>query len=210
VLDAELCNNSKSNNSNSDDDPPLYQGPQSGVDKYALADLEVAREESLGGGETFCTVSHLGHLVRAGDIVLAYDLAGTVAGDWELESSLHSSFVTPDVIVVQKVAGNNSNNNDNVAAADDDTDDVPKRQRGTSKKQERRRKKEGKRMRELEESALRMGFIPDDYEAELAADPELAAEVSALERDLEALGASMEQQPSGEKDSGDNETAEDA
>jgi hypothetical protein len=71
-----------------------------------------------------------------------------------------------------------------------------KEQEGKRRKQVRRQRKDGKKARELEEHAARMGFIDtsndddtllEDLEAELANDPELAAEVYALERDFESL-----------------------
>ena len=196
ALDAELCDVAGENNGGG-----IYQGPSSGVEKYALADLEVARENDFGkNDDTFQTVTHLGNLVSVGDVVLGYDLVGTIGGDWELEESLHSNFVMPDVVLVKKVSGDAGKAKENEAKAVEDDSGAAKKR--LSKKKERRSKKEGKRMRELEESAARMGFLEEgeeeEYEydhaameSELANDPEMAAEVSALERDFEALSASM-------------------
>lgn len=206
ALDAELCGNGNGNTTiaNAGDGDQKYKGPSSGVDKYALADLELVRESDFGvNDETNQTVTHLGNLVSAGDVVLGYDLATTTVE--ELEDDLHSNFVVPDVVVVKKVSGDadKANQQQQQQQSEEGVDAAAKR---VSKKRDRRRhKKEGKKMRELEESAQRMGFLQDDddeydaaaMEAELANDPELAAEVSALERDLEALGASM---PAAEKE----------
>ena len=189
ALDVELCGDV-------DGDAQPYTGPDSGVEKYALADVQVARESDFGvNDETLCTVTHLGHLVNSGDVVMGYDLAATVGGDWELEESFHNNFVLPDAVLVKKVAGD--------AVADGDVNDtnesVEGKEQRITKKKERHLRKDGKRARELEESAMRMGFIEGndhefddaDMEAELANDPELAAEVSALEREFEGLAASM-------------------
>jgi len=193
ALDAELCGTkTASSSSSSSSNNNKYKGPSSGVDKYALADLELVRESDFGvNDETIQTVTHLGNLVSAGDVVMGYDLVTTNVD--ELDHSLNNNFVVPDVVVVKKVSGDADKASREQEQSEDD-DAAAKR---VSKKKERRRhKKEGKKMRELEESAQRMGFLQDDeydpaaLEAELANDPELAAEVSALGRDLEALGAS--------------------
>lgn len=170
-----------------------YKGPSSGVDKYALADLEVVRESDFGvNDQTIQTVTHLGNLVCAGDVIVGYDLVNTNGGDWELEEKLHSTFIIPDVVLVRKVAGDADK-----AQANRDHGAGETAKRG-AKKKERRRHKDGKRMRQLEESAQRMGFLeeieeydPAALEAEWASDPELAEELSALERDFDALGTSL-------------------
>ena len=186
VLDVELCESSDTNDHTEDN--PLYTGPLSGIEKYALADVLVARETDFGvNDETFSSVSHLGHLLQAGDVVLGYDLVSTIGGggDWELEESCHGSFVQPDVVLVKKVSGND----ETLKEEEGDKERKPR----ISKKKERRRRKEGKKMRELEESAARMGFLDDfgeNMDKELALDPELAEEVAALERDFEAFQAS--------------------
>ncbi|KAL7574701.1 hypothetical protein ACA910_003043 [Epithemia clementina (nom. ined.)] len=150
----------------------LYQGPQSGLSKYALAEVVVVRESDFGtdpNAETITVVTHLGHLLQAGDIALGYDLARTVGGDWELDSrSLHNHFVVPDVVLVKKETNKKKNKN----SVDDDDNDNNNRQdlvsnkkkkKGskhmTKKREKRKLRKEGKKMRALEESAARMGFI---------------------------------------------------
>ena len=182
VLDVELCDKA---HGLLEVENVLYQGPQSGVEKYALADVQLARESDFGvNDDTFSCVSHLGNLLSPGDVVLGYDLVSTVGGDWELKESFNSSFVIPDVVLVKKVHGTEP------APADEP-------QKHTTKKRERRkRRKEGKRMKELEESAIRMGFFEDEddnhsnFDEVLSKDPELAAELSVLERDLAALDTS--------------------
>lgn len=191
ALDVELCGDT-----DSDPSSQPYAGPDSGVEKYALADVQVVRESDFGvNDETLCTVTHLGHLVNPGDVVMGYDLAATVGGDWELEESFHNNFVLPDAVLVKKVAGDAIAEGD----ANNANESAEGRQQRITKKKERQLRKDGKRARELEESAVRMGFIEGndhefddaDIEAELANDPELAAEVSALEQEFEGLAASM-------------------
>jgi hypothetical protein len=198
LADAELCGApvvSGSGCGSEADTGHQYKGPSSGVDKYALADLEVVRESDFGvNDQTIQTVTHLGNLVSAGDVIMGYDLANTNGGDWELEEKLHSNFVIPDVVLVRKVSGDADKNQTTRIKGDDENP------MSESKKKGRRRNNGGKRMRQLEESAQRMGFLegideheydPAAMEAELANDPELAAEVSALERDFDALGTSL-------------------
>lgn len=43
----------------------MYQGPHSGIEKYALADMQVAREADFGVNDDILTcVTHLGHLIQ--------------------------------------------------------------------------------------------------------------------------------------------------
>lgn len=174
VLDVELCTESG--------DGAKYQGPNSGVGKYALADVQVAREVDFGvNDDTFQCVTHLGHLISAGDTVLGYDLSSNVGDD--LEEYMRSGFVLPDVVLVKKIARQED------YAVVNETERKPK----LSKKKERRRKKENRRMRELEESAVRMGFFEDeegenyDFQSELERDPELAEKLRAMEKEFEAM-----------------------
>jgi hypothetical protein len=77
-----------------------------GVDrKMRLAEIVVARERDFGVNDTqFTVLSHLGHLLREGDLVQGYDMtSATWTGD-ELErykDSLKGDL--PDVILVRKV-----------------------------------------------------------------------------------------------------------
>jgi nonsense-mediated mRNA decay protein 3 len=187
VLDVELCEPQDEHVKYA----VLYQGPKSGVAKYALADIEVARESDFGvNDETYHCVSPLGHLVSPGDVVLGYDLvssAVTAGVGIDAKECLQNNYAWPDVVLVKKVSdGGELSSNDATIE-----DSKP----GISKRRERRRKrKEGKRMRELEESAIRMGFFEDDDELEdgqleegVANDPHLEAELSALEQNLAAL-----------------------
>lgn len=183
VIDVELCDGSSVESK--------YRGSQSGVEKYALADVVVAREADFGHNDsTLTAVTHLGHLVGIGDIVLGYDLASSsLAGDWEVEQSLSAGFVMPDVVLVKKVAGD-------ADAGDTNTGEKPIM---TKKKERRRRRKEGKKMKELEHSAIRMGFFDDEHEPDVDNDsmshnPHLAAELEALERQFAALDAQDESQ----------------
>ena len=189
VLDVELCDDASG-------DHKLYEGPGSGVEKYALADVQVARESDFGANdEIFTCVTHLGHLLQPGDLVMGYDLVSTLGGgDWELQESFHNSFVLPDVVLVKKVKGTEQ---EKQVIQEDEEDQSPTK-RTTKRKERKKRLKEGKRMKELAEGAVRMGFFPEedkDFDAELANDPSMAAELSALEKEMEALGTAGIEEP---------------
>jgi NMD protein affecting ribosome stability and mRNA decay len=187
VLDVEVCGTgSNSNHPHFDNDIDsntdhggsgmMYKGPQSGVSKYALADVEVARESDFGvNDETFHCVTHLGHLLQVGDTVLGYDLQASVDFGEILEKMnqyFHSSFAMPDVVLVRKVQGvipgggagedededdesnNNGNGNNNQTKS--------KAKSSSSKKRMRRMKKEEKKMQDLGKAASRMGFVTAD------------------------------------------------
>mmetsp|Transcript_65718 Transcript_65718/g.73323 ORF Transcript_65718/g.73323 Transcript_65718/m.73323 type:complete len:643 (+) Transcript_65718:114-2042(+) len=95
VLDVELCGNSSNNSKivgTDDNTKNLYEGPSSGIKNYALADVQVARESDLGvNDDVLSCVSHLGHLIYPGDIVLGYDLVSTAAN---LNTTVHKAAST--------------------------------------------------------------------------------------------------------------------
>jgi nonsense-mediated mRNA decay protein 3 len=213
VLDVELCagddnNNNNNNNKNGGDGNNLYEGPSSGVKKYALADVQVARESDLGANdEVLNCITHLGHLIKPGDIVLGYDLvsssgslnttvhkasstkkgssfmgASSVVGLREL---LNSNVILQDVVLVKKISGKEQrqkelaedaatrNDGDHHLKNDDDNggDGDSENRTGSagkfaSKKKLRRQRKRDKKLRELAESAERMGFMDDLAEAQ--------------------------------------------
>ncbi|KAI2497441.1 60S ribosomal export protein [Fragilaria crotonensis] len=169
----------------------MYQGPRSGVDKYALADVEVARESDFGeNDETLRCVTHLGNLLQVGDVVLGYDLTTSVMSggvEWSMEHKcLNASFVMPDVVLVKKVQGTEKDD-----AGPEKV--LGKAKSGRAKKREKRNKRDEKKARELEEAAGRMGFLDqgvvnkDQFEEELINDPDLAEELLAAERELAAI-----------------------
>jgi len=127
VLDVELCGHGDNENSRDNHNNPLYEGPSSGVEKYALADVQLARESDLGANDEVLTcVTHLGNLIQPGDVVLGYDLVSTAAslnttvhkaGSTKkgssfmgaasvvgLEEVLNSNVVLQDVILVKKIS----------------------------------------------------------------------------------------------------------
>ena len=75
-----------------------------GVDrKIRMAECVVARERDLGSSdEQFRCVTHLGHILREGDVVMGYDLASAA---WTLEEGAADALRAdiPDVILVRKV-----------------------------------------------------------------------------------------------------------
>jgi len=199
VLDVELIDGDTHHHKDGDENA-LYQGPNSGVSKYALADVIVARASDFGVNDhVISVVTHMGHLLQAGDSVLGYDLEAAVGGDWELEDHLPSSYVIPEIVLVKKIKDVDKKQGaiDNVM--EDDTAAATGKR--VSKKKQRRRTKEGKKARQLEESAVRMGFLGGDAEEEgdegvtgfddhLEQDPELAQELAHLEETFNALGTS--------------------
>jgi nonsense-mediated mRNA decay protein 3 len=163
----------------------VYQGRNSRVPKYAMANALVARESDMGQNDaTYSCVTHLGHLIQPGDIVLGYDLEAAMTslslptssslGVVELEEAVHSNVVLPDVVLVKKVVGGTTSNsvtnqkdNEQAAEVEEEEDTIQPAENeaikeGTkriSKRKLRRRKKHDKKQRELEETAIRMGLV---------------------------------------------------
>ena len=169
VLDVELCDSSYSNDYGTNNmKQQLYKGPQSGVTKYALADVEIARESDFGvSDETFQVVTHLGHLLNVGDVVLGYDVTTTVMSseaEWSMENAFNANFVIPDVVLVRKVKGGGSAERaeDTNAVKGSGNDVKTKAKSSASRKRERRMKKEEQKQKKLEEAAARMGLNTDE------------------------------------------------
>jgi len=170
----------KSQTSSSSTSPPpneenaLYTGPKSNLVKYALADVEVARESDLGTtDETFHCTTHLGNLLQTGDVVLGYDLLTSVMPGYDemvLSSrfgggAFNSSFVLPDVVLVKKAkigAVVEEGGEDDLDAKGNTGAGGNERAKSSgSKKRERRRRKVEKKAKALEETAVRMGFAEE-------------------------------------------------
>jgi len=197
VLDVELCDEAESHSYG--DPNPLYEGPSSGVEKYALADVQLARESDLGANdEVLSCVTHLGHLIQPGDVVLGYDLVATAsslnttvhkAGSTKkgssfmgaasvvgLEEVLNSNVVLQDVVLVKKISAKEQKQRElaedmATRQADHNHEDAlnsTKPKGKLSKKKLRKQRKRDKRQRELEESAARMGFLDDLAEVQAA------------------------------------------
>jgi len=241
VLDVELCG--ESDEDLHGDASPLYKGPTSGVKKFALADVQLARESDLGANdEVLSCVTHLGHLIQPGDIVMGYDLVSTAstlnttvhkaastrkgssfmgaASVVGLEEVLNSNVVLQDVVLVKKISAKEqkqrelaedlaTRQSDHDHEVADTKEDRPAGKQ--SKKKLRQQRKRDKKQRELEESANRMGFLNDlaegraaqeelrvannddddgdeydqrEFAKKLEDDPELAAELRAVEKEL--------------------------
>jgi nonsense-mediated mRNA decay protein 3 len=178
VLDVERCRDDDRGRHRDDDGNEdehkrgqIYQGLKSGVSKYALADVEVARESDFGvNDETFQCVTHLGYLLQVGDIVMGYDVTSTVLPSEAEENAFNSTFVMPDVVLVRKVKGSGSTREpssseatDTVAGNEGDRNvkGKAKAKSSASKKRERRVMKEEQKQRKLEEAAARMGLNTD-------------------------------------------------
>jgi len=228
VLDVELCGEEGY------EDHPIYEGPNSGVEKYALADVQLARESDLGANdEVLSCVTHLGHLIQPGDVVLGYDLVATAssmnttvhkanstkkgssfmgaASVVGLEEVLNSNVVLQDVVLVKKISAKEQKQRelaeDMATRQADHESEETKSTKKLSKKKLRRQKKRDRRQKDLEESAARMGFLDDleevrtareeaeranllddidehEFAKTLENDPELAAELRAVEKEL--------------------------
>jgi len=73
--------------------------------KSRLASVAMAREDDLGVNDNSCEErSHVGYLLKAGDVCLGYDLKETQFVDDEAEST-RSQGKLPDAIVVRKLYG---------------------------------------------------------------------------------------------------------
>ena len=187
VMDIELC-----------DDYSGYHGrdnegeQEHGHNKFALADVIVARESDIGvTDESFHCTTHLGNLLNIGDHVLGYDLVSSVlpGGDeWSMNNSFNSSFNMPDVVLVKKVK---------VKSVEEEaahTEEKKKAKSSGSKKRERRQRKQEKNMKKKADALRRMGFDGGDednhdslwdeerkaFEEELNSDAELAAELKSI------------------------------
>ena len=142
------------------------------MSKYALADVEVARESDFGvNDETFQCVTHLGNLLQVGDIVMGYDITSTVLSSEAADNSFNSNFAMPDVVLVRKVKGADSGVT-NVALNDEVDRNLKgktKAKSSVSKKREKRMMKEEQKQKKLEEAAARMG-LNSDKDVHLALD----------------------------------------
>mmetsp|Transcript_2240 Transcript_2240/g.4584 ORF Transcript_2240/g.4584 Transcript_2240/m.4584 type:complete len:626 (-) Transcript_2240:102-1979(-) len=229
VLDVEMCCEDEReryrSSASSDDSRQLFKGTRSGVSKYALADIEVARESDFGSNdETFRCVTHLGNLLSVGDTVMGYDLASAVfssEAEWTIENSFTSSFVIPDVVLVRKVKGTNADG-EPYATTDDGHKQKGKvkAKSSASKKRDRRLKKEEEKQRKLEKAAARMGLGSNEniyrdeddedegflaaaqmekeqFERELELDEDLAEDLEIVERELAQVAEEEEDGHSG-------------
>lgn len=194
VLDVELCEDP--DYSSEQQHHALYEGPSSGVSKFALADVEVARESDLGSSdETFSCVTHLGNSLQVGDVVLGYDLVTTVlsgTANWDMDNCFNSNYEMPDVVLVKRAKGGGEDGQ----VLDGRQEKDEGKERGKTKRKERRKKRNEKKSRELEEAAKRMGFLDGevnerDFEQELVNDPELKDELTAAEREFAVAEMSM-------------------
>ncbi len=157
VLDVEHCCEPSRIDIHDEDAKQLYQGPSRGVMKYALADVEVAKESDFGvNDETFRCVTHLGHLLQVGDIVLGYDLNTTVLPRDEEEIGFNSNYDVPDIVLVRKVKGMTTTTTPSHERGEKAT--KAKAKSSASRKRERRMNKEEQKQKKLEEAAARMGL----------------------------------------------------
>lgn len=72
--------------------------------KIRLGECVVAREKDLGENDTqYTVITHLGNLLKVGDLVLGYDLSGTAwNNDTEVLEQLPKGVQLPEIILVRK------------------------------------------------------------------------------------------------------------
>jgi nonsense-mediated mRNA decay protein 3 len=194
VLDVEMIE--KGNNEAADAVGGDTASVNTAYSKHTLAQVQVVRQSDLGvesDPAVFDCVTHIGHLLNAGDVVYGYDVARSMLStniDWQ--AGLQAHYNIPDVVLVYK--SNARGDVDNVDGGDkaQDTDTTER----VSKKKERRiRKKQGKKNKELVETATRMGFIQADdeedggyaHEHDDEMDPEMQAELAQIEAELDKM-----------------------
>ncbi|GMH97163.1 hypothetical protein TrVE_jg7842 [Triparma verrucosa] len=94
VVDVDVCGGSKEEEEEETD---------SKKPKLTLADVTVQREGDYCVNDTYLTcVTHLGHILEAGDEVEGYDLTATLA-DEDFDDHLVKAFEMPDVVLVKKL-----------------------------------------------------------------------------------------------------------
>eukprot|EP00804_Cyclotella_cryptica_P022186 CCRYP_011631-RA/>CCRYP_011631-RA protein AED:0.00 eAED:0.00 QI:83/-1/1/1/-1/1/1/1998/589 len=202
VLDLELCVDKErhrygNDGKNHEESEKVYKGPSSGHTKYALADIEVAKESDFGvNDETFRCVTHLGNLLAVGDTVLGYDLTSSIlsGGDeWSVDNAFVSSFVMPDVVIVRKLKGGGPMAEQNTNTGDSTS--KPKAKSSASKKRDRRLQKEEKKQRQLEAAASRMGLDTDKdihFEEEVFDDADAMTITKAMQEEKAKLEHDIE------------------
>ncbi len=137
--------------------------------KYALADVVVARESDVGvSDETFHCTTHLGNILGIGDHVMGYDLVSSVltGGDeWAINNSFNSSFNMPDVVLVKKTKPPAEDGQDQQSANSKASSKAEKKKKkarsSASKKREKRNRKQEKKVKDLAHTMSRMGFGGD-------------------------------------------------
>jgi nonsense-mediated mRNA decay protein 3 len=82
----------------------MFPGQGNLSQKHALADVWVVKSSDLGMTEDYIhTRSHLGYLLKPGDLVMGFDIANTNVNDRNFEQLNTENL--PDVIIVKKVFG---------------------------------------------------------------------------------------------------------
>lgn len=189
VMDVELCHGGSGGNNEYE-----YDGGddfhKNGNGKYALADVEVARESDLGvSEETFHCITHLGNLLEIGDIVLGYDLVSAVlagADEWSMKNAFNSNSNMPDIVLVKKVKGGGAGSSSPQETAE--TEKMEKKEKSkssSSKRREKRKQKQEKKMKDLADTLERMGFTGKEHSDESDQDEWNAEENNNDDGDLE-------------------------
>ena len=184
VLDIEPCGSE----SKYSGDDKRYTGPKSDVDMYRLADVEAVRESDFGvNDESYHCVTHLGHILKVGDLVLGYDLQASVLPSDVMENFsqyFSSNFELPDVVLVRKVTVGSTLD---YVDKEEKTKPENRAKSSASKKRERRKNKSERKKEALEQAASRMGFLESSNEVGWLNEIDemsLAEEIAAFEEEL--------------------------
>ena len=156
-----------------------------------LALITAARESDLGSNDSQLEeISHLGYLMKSGDVCLGYDLRECQVVDDGAEEA-RSSGKFPDVVYVRKLYGG--------AATGEDSDAAKKRmfqlQRLDIKKGEENEMKANSKKARKDVEMERMD--EEDFMQELEADKEMRTRVNIYKSDI---AVSMEKKEDGEGD----------
>ena len=223
VLDVELLEENPydtSNNTNS------LRMEQKQSQPFAMAEVLVARESDMGRNDrTYNAVTHLGRDIEAGDIVLGYDLTSSSVylDEDDMKDTFYHNFSMPDIVLVKKAPPTTVAGDTKLSVTSKSSKKSLRNNK--EKKQQRRCQNDGKRARELEIRAKRMGFVEgevDEVELDdddddttqphrqnsiknddtdsLIYDTDILNEVLALEREFETLDMQTLEHPADDDD----------
>lgn len=140
-----------------------------GASKFVLAEAEIVRESSSGGADDIVTVvTHLGHLLKPGDMALGYNLSSSQIDDDVLATL---PYALPECILVRKTTDDKSG----------------KKKKKNNKKS--RRGGGGKKADEEDDAETATGEFDDDEKAplDIGENKEELLEIEDFEDDLDEI-----------------------
>jgi len=149
-----------------------------------VADVELAREADFGSADgTLRCVTHLGRILKMGDVAVGYDLLGDALSDIAeegAENRLNASFVVPDVVLVAKARGEAAGADGRVNAGADG--------KPMSKREKRKQKRKGvASVKSVGGDVEELVEAPNVHKDHGRDDPEYAEELEIAEGILDAL-----------------------